>query len=211
MFSDFSSDGFVVAAGPYTVRLTANGKSLTQPLLIAADPRIAASATAASAADRRAHEAIARQLYDRVNEIVDAVTTVREVRTQVLERRDRAAGESNGPEIRTVGTALTGALTLAETTLVQPKWKTFQDVVNFSPKLLSQVGYTFRVHEGGEGPATSGVTSRAADLEVAWQTQRVILQKLLDEDLASYNALFRGAGIPAVIVPKKRLPPTVVP
>ena len=202
MFSDFPADGYLVPAGTYTVRLTASGRSLTQPIAIIDDPR-----GATPLADRRARDDLTRQLYDRVNEIVDAVNTARAVRTQVAERADRASGETNGESIRTAGSALTGALTLAETTLVQPKWKTFQDVVNYSPKLLSQVGYTFRVHENGDGPATSGVTTRAADLDAAWQKQRVALQKIFDEDLAKFNALFREANIPAVIIPRKKAPP----
>ena len=56
------------------------------------------------------------------------------------------------------------------------------------------------------------ILSRAADLDVAWQRQRVALARLFDEDLAKFNALFREANIPAVIVPKKRSPtPRVIP
>ena len=91
-----------------------------------------------------------------------------------------------------------GAPAVAETTLAPPRGTTLQDAVNFSPKLLSQVGYTLRVHEAGKGPATSGVGSRAGHVGTAWLQQRTALQDVLDEELATCNIVLRDASIQAM-------------
>ena len=205
MFSDFPSNGYVVPAGSYTVRLSASGVVSEQKLTVIADPRTTVVQT-----DQRESDALSRSLYDRVNEMVDAVVSVREVRTQVGERGERVAKEPNGPEILAAGKLLTGALTLAETTMVQPKWKTFQDVVNFSPKLLSQTGYAFRAADGAEGPVTGGLKLRVSDLEVEWRKAKTEIDRIFEQDLAKFNELFAKAKIPHVVVPRRGKPATAV-
>ncbi|MBI3791195.1 MAG: glycosyl hydrolase [Gemmatimonadetes bacterium] len=206
LFSDFPPDGYVVQPGTYTVRLTAMGQTVEQKLVVAPDPR----ATVA-VADQRETDAVTKALYDRVNEMVDAVVSIREVRTQVGERGGRVAREPNGAEIQSAGKLLTGQLTAAETTLVQPKWKTFQDVVNFSPKLLSQVGFAYNTAAGAEGPVTSGLKLRVSDLEVEWQAAKREIDRLLDTELPKFNELFNKAKIPHVVVPRRGKPAQVVP
>ena len=151
-------------------------------------------------------------LYDRISEITEAAITARDVRAQVTDRAARAKGEANGPAIDAQGKVVNTQLTAAETTLVQPKKKTFQDVVNFPPKLVDQYTFAFRNHDGSDGPVTEGVRLRVADLEIIWVQQRDALRRVLDDDLAKFNALFVQGGIPAVILPKKTpKPANVVP
>ena len=207
LMQDFPPDGYVVQPGTYTVRLTAFGQNLEQKITIAPDPRI----TIASA-DQREAEAVTKALYDRVNEMVDAVVSIREVRTQVGERGQRVARDPNGAEILAMGKTLTGSLTAAETTLVQPKWKTFQDVVNFSPKLLSQVGFAYATAASTEGPVTSGLKLRVTDLEVEWQSAKTEIDRIFEQELVKFNELFAKAKIPHVVIPRRGKPaPAVVP
>ena len=198
LFSEQPPDGYMVAAGSYSVRLSAAGKVLTQPLTVLDDPRVTLSV-----AERKAHDAVSVALYDRISEITDAVITARDVRTQVTDRAVRATGEANGAAIDAQGKVLTTQLTAAETTLVQPKKKTFQDVVNYAPKLVDQYTFAFRNHDGSDGPVTEGVRLRVADLEIVWVQQRDALRQTLDGELAKFNALFVQGGIPAVILPKQ--------
>jgi hypothetical protein len=98
---DGPTTGYVVAPGTYTVRLTAGGRVLTQPLEVRGDPRLATTAD-----QHRARELVNRALADRVNEITDAVIQMREVRDQVTrtaERARRTLGDSVGGAAATAG------------------------------------------------------------------------------------------------------------
>ena len=81
------------APGDYVVRLTANGKALTQPLKLRMDPRV--KTTAAELA--RQHE-LSKAMYDGVIETQGALQKLRDIRAQVKKIQEKAwaAGEAVG-------------------------------------------------------------------------------------------------------------------
>jgi hypothetical protein len=81
------------APGDYVVRLTANGKALTQPLKLRMDPRV--KTTAAELA--RQHE-LSKAMYDGVIETQAALQKLRDIRAQVkkIQEKAGAAGEAVG-------------------------------------------------------------------------------------------------------------------
>ena len=81
------------APGDYVVRLTANGKALTQPLKLRMDPRV--KTTAAELA--RQHE-LSKAMYDGVIETQGALQKLRDIRAQVkkIQEKAGAAGEAVG-------------------------------------------------------------------------------------------------------------------
>ncbi len=74
-----------VMPGQYTVKLTVNGKSYTQPLTIKMDPRVKTSA-----ADLAQQFALSKQIYDDVIASLRALDQARSVRTQLRALKDRA-------------------------------------------------------------------------------------------------------------------------
>jgi photosystem II stability/assembly factor-like uncharacterized protein len=81
------------APGDYVVRLTANGKAITQPLKLRMDPRV--KTTAAELA--RQHE-LSKAMYDGVIETQAALQKLRDIRAQVkkIQEKAGAAGEAVG-------------------------------------------------------------------------------------------------------------------
>lgn len=78
-----------VMPGNYTVRLTANGRTYTQPLVIEMDPRVH---TTTAAFEQQF--TLSKQIYDDLVRSSDALQQLRDLRTQLRQLRDRAA---NGP------------------------------------------------------------------------------------------------------------------
>ena len=77
----------VAAPGRYTVRLVAGGQTYEQPFEIRKNPRVAASE-----ADLQAQFELVVKIRDRVSQVSDALTKLREVRRQ-LDALDKAAAE----------------------------------------------------------------------------------------------------------------------
>ncbi len=75
-----------VMPGSYTVRLTANGQTLTQPMKVAMDPRVKTPP-----ADLEAQFRASKQLYDAVAESTAAIDQISALQKQI---RDRAASGS---------------------------------------------------------------------------------------------------------------------
>jgi hypothetical protein len=74
-----------VMPGTYTVRLTVNGRSQTQPLRVRMDPRVK---TPKSGLEQQF--ALSMEMYDGQLEVIKAVDEVREVRAQIKSLQERA-------------------------------------------------------------------------------------------------------------------------
>ncbi|HEY6332191.1 MAG TPA: glycoside hydrolase, partial [Blastocatellia bacterium] len=70
--------GVLVAPGEYTVKLTVDGQSFTQPLTVKMDPRLTASP-----ADIEQQFAQSKKCYDALFQLHDAMAEVRELRTKI--------------------------------------------------------------------------------------------------------------------------------
>jgi hypothetical protein len=79
----------LAAPGNYTVKLTANGKSSTQPLTIKVDPRVK---TPQDALDRQFE--LASKLATRLGEVSTALQQARELRKQIDARKKEAGGNA---------------------------------------------------------------------------------------------------------------------
>ncbi len=87
--SYFFSAGPWAIPGNYSVKLTANGKSTTQPLTIKMDPRSDATA------DALQHQfAVVAQLSQTLGQVSIALQQAKDLRNQVNERKKDAAGKS---------------------------------------------------------------------------------------------------------------------
>jgi hypothetical protein len=73
------------APGQYTVKLTVDGQSFTQPLTVKLDPRVKAPAPGLATADR-----LAKVLYDGAKEAQSALEGVRALRASARQARERA-------------------------------------------------------------------------------------------------------------------------
>src|SRR5258708_594167 len=87
--SYFFSAGRWVVPGNYSVKLTANGKSTTQPLIIKMDPR---SNDTADSLQRQF--AVATQLGQTLGQVSIALQQAKDLRNQINERKKDAAGKS---------------------------------------------------------------------------------------------------------------------
>jgi hypothetical protein len=102
--------GPLAVPGNYTVKLTANGKSSTQPLTIKLDPRVK---TPQDALERQF--SLASKLAARLGEVSVAVQQVDDLRKQLDARMKEANGNTELlAALRGVAAALTGLLIIAD-------------------------------------------------------------------------------------------------
>ncbi|QXD15831.1 glycosyl hydrolase [Rhodocaloribacter litoris] len=206
LFTFGSLDGYRVPPGTYTARLIAGADTLVQPLAVVPDPRL--EATPAQWAERAA---LLDTLRTTVDAIHRAVLRLRKVREQVKDRMTLTADHPEADTLRATGQRLVDALAAWEEHLVQPRQETFQDVINFPNKLNAHLLNLMSKIDGSPPPVTQGMRARLNDLLARWDEHRATMQRLLDEDVAAFNALFDALGIPAVIVPERAGAPASAP
>ena len=190
-----SLQGRRVMPGTYQVRLTASEHTQTQSFEVEGDPRLRLSPT-----DYMAVDEFLVAIREQLSEMHEGVNRIRDVKKQIEGFLERIEGRPEAEELDEAGDALMERLTELEEMLVQPKQKTFQDVVNFPSQLNAQFLYIRVAADAAGPPLTEGVKTRLADLSEQWSEQKALMESLLEQELADWNALVQEKGVPAVIL-----------
>jgi photosystem II stability/assembly factor-like uncharacterized protein len=203
LFTFGSLDGYRVQPGAYQLTLTSGEFSSTRSFEIVPDPR--SETTPASFKEQQATLA---SIWSSINEMHESVKQLREVRQQVKELVERTADHAESEAVSVAAKTLTEKITEWEKKIVQPKQKTFQDVINFPNKLNAQMIYLLGAIDEADPPVTIGAKKRFETLQSEWEGHKSAMNRILAEDVPAFNAVFKSKNIPAVIVAPKKMSET---
>jgi len=181
-----TTNGPAALPGTYQVRLTVDGKSQTQPLVVRKHPL-----RNTPDADVQQQFAIAIQIRDKISEANNAVIRIRSIKADVKDRLTR----SQDPSLKAAGDRLTERLSAVEQDIYQVKNQSGQDPLNFPIKtnnrLASLLGMTLR----GEGKPTANIYPIFEDLKKELKAETDRLEEVLSADLAAFNQAAQKAGV----------------
>ena len=80
--------------------------------------------------------------------------------------------------------------------------ETFQDVVNFLNRLNSHMIHLLGSIDASDPPLTQGQLNRYTDLSEEWYSYKKRLDNIMNNEVSSYNELYRLSGLPVIIIPK---------
>ena len=186
--------GYTVAPGQYQVKLTAGGGTFTQPLSVVPDPR-----SSSTAADFAEQQSLLASLTQRIDEISQAAARVRDARDQITAVIRRTSESKDAKSVADAGRVLTDKITAWEEQVVQPKRRTFQDVINFRNVLVDQYMFARDNIDGNGPPVTDALKSRVAELDAKWAPLAETLRSI-EQDIAAFNTTVRNAAIGAIVV-----------
>jgi hypothetical protein len=187
--------------GVYQVRLSMGNLSQTQSLRLLIDPRIAHEVTIE---DLQIQHDLMVQVREMLRQSHNIVRDVRSVRTQMTDIAQTAKVAGYGDEFIEMADEAGEKLTGVEEEVFQTKNESGQDPLNFPSMLDGEIanlyGYISSTYDRPNAIAAVRANELAEELEVHLQE----LQRILDTDVADFNAKLREAGVPGVIV---RTPP----
>jgi photosystem II stability/assembly factor-like uncharacterized protein/DNA-binding FrmR family transcriptional regulator len=189
-----STDGYTVAPGTYTARLTMGEDVSEQDFEVQPDPRVDASADGFNE-----KQALVSEAFEAADEIHTEANRMIAIRGQVDALMKATEESPSGEMIAEQGKALKQKLTGWIDTVIQPDQKTFQDVINFKNKLNAQFLHIYGIINGTNPPITEGAKQRLADLQKIWEERKKEGQDLIEKDVAAFNTIFDENDIPAVI------------
>ena len=184
-----------VSPGRYQVKLTVDGKSLTEGFAVKPDPRLSTTA-----ADYEKQLALALKIRDKVSETHNAIIQIRDVRKQVDDLLKRVKDQANFKTVNDAGTALNKKLQDIEETLYQTKNQSSQDPLNFPIRLNNKLAALGGVVSGGEFAPTDQSSAVYDEVSSQIDVQLQNLAQILKTDLPAFNQLVKEQNIPAVIV-----------
>src|SRR5207248_965699 len=180
------TDGPVALPGVYQARLRVAGRTYTQRFALKVDPR-----SKVTPAELREQFTFLKRLRDTVNAATSAVITIRNVQAQL---EDRLRGASDTTRLAPGARALAWRLAAIEGELYQVRNRSFQDPLNFPPKLVERISGLGFIAGGIDAAPTaqSDAVFRLFAPEI--ERQLLALKDVLTRDLRAVNAAFRGAG-----------------
>jgi photosystem II stability/assembly factor-like uncharacterized protein len=190
--------GPVVPPGRYQVRLTAGGQTLTQPLEVRKDPRLATTD-----ADFARQYDLRRKIRDKLTETHEAIGRIRDVREQARAAAERSKAAGGRAEVAAAAEALEKKLTAVEETLYQTKNQSSQDPLNFPIRLNNKLASLARAVESADAAPTEQSQAVYDDLASKIDAQLSALKQVLSTDLVSFNQLVREQDVPAVVIKTK--------
>ena len=182
-----------VPPGQYQVKLTVDGKPLTQNFEVKADPRLTTTP-----ADYAKQLELNLKIRDKLTETHNAIIQIRDVRKQVEDLLKRVGSQSK--PINEAGTALNKKLTAIEEALYQTKNQSSQDPLNFPIRLNNKLAALADVVGGAEAAPTAQSYAVYDALVAAIDAELAKLSTIMKTDVPAFNQLVRDQNIPAVVV-----------
>ena len=173
----FGAAGPKAPPGQYQVRLTANGKALTEKFEVRRDPRL----KRATDDDLAAQFALARQILEKENAANGAVVKIRALRDGVDDRVVKSSG------LAAQGSALKQKLTAIEEELYQTRTRSGQDLLNFPIKLTNRLAVLRQSVDGGDSKPTDASFVVLKELSAELDQRMAELKRVEDADVAAFN------------------------
>jgi photosystem II stability/assembly factor-like uncharacterized protein len=186
-----TTSGPAAPPGDYQVRLTVDGKSQTQPLVVKRHPL-----RTTSDADLQEQFNLAIQIRDKVSEANNAVILIRNIKQQVNERLDK----SKDPQLADVGGRLTANLSAVEEAIYQVKNRSNQDPLNFPIRINNRIASLLRAVNTGDGKPIASIQPIFQDLVGELKVQTDALHKVLATDVPAFNRETTRLELGAIVV-----------
>ncbi len=191
-------EGSTVGPGAYTLKLSTKEYSSETTVNILPNPKVKGSMD-----DYTDQQTALNTIEQTVLEIHSAVNAMRSAKSQLEQYGKLLEGNEETSALLKKGDTLIKRITTWEENLIQPKQKTFQDVINFTNKLNAQLlhlrGYVAAI----EPKVTAGAQERLQDLLKQWQNFKREHDAIVNEEMKAFNTLYKELDIPAIILSKE--------
>ena len=185
--------GPLALPGEYQVRLTAGGKTFTEPLILKLDPRVKNKPE-----DLRKEFDLSLKIRDEITLADQTVNEMNSVKAQIKTLRKRlGAGAQNKP-ILDAADAVEKKMEPINDQLWQGKMKASEEDLNYPDEINDQLKGIAEFMEGSDYAPTAADYAAYADL--SGKADKLIAQwkQIKSKDLAALNEQIRKANIPAI-------------
>ena len=187
------TNGPSAAPGAYKVRLTVDGKTQTQPLVVKRNPAF----DDVSDADLKAQFALAINLRDKVSAANQAIIDIRNVRLQIADRLTK----SQDGKLKEAADRVTVHSKAVEEDVYQVQNQSGQDPLNFPIKLNNRLASLLSVVASGDGRPIGNAMPIFNDLSAELKIQTDALTRVWKTDLVALNVELTRLGL-TVVSPK---------
>ncbi len=192
-FGDYR--GSTVGPGTYTIQIPLEDDTLSISVNVLEVP-----GQEYSDSEWNEQQKMMMDIESMIQEMHESVNTMRSAKSQLKGYQKLLKGNEEAKDLLDTAKALVGKIEKWENELIQPKQKTFQDVINFENKLNTQMMSLKSFIDVADPRVTGGAKERFEDLRKEWQTYAERKAQLIDAELKAFNEMYRALDLPAVIL-----------
>ena len=193
-----NTSGPRAAPATYQVKLTVDGKTMTQSFEVKKDPRL--ETTQAEFAKQLD---LLLKIRDKFSETSEAILQIRDTRKQIDDITNRLKDQPSGKAIADAAKPLKAKLTAVEEELYQTKNQSSQDPLNYPIRLNNKLAALTGVVGGSDSAPTDQTYAVYDELVGKINAQLKKLDETMRTDLPAFNKMVRDQDVPAVIVKSK--------
>jgi len=184
--------------GNYQVKLTVDGKTLTETFELRKDPRVPTT----QEEFQKQFDLLAK-IRDKFSETSEAIISLRDVRKQANDYAARVKDQPNAKPIVDAAKDLSAKLTAIEEELYQTKNQSNQDPLNYPIRLNNKLAALAGSIAGSDAQPTDQQVAVYEDLVSRINAQLGKLEQVMATDVPAFNKLVRERDVPAVFVKPK--------
>ena len=192
-FGDYR--GSRVGPGNYVLRMILENDSIETEVRILPNPSIEASSD-----DFAQQQEMLVAIEGTIQDIHESVNTMRSAKKQLEGYQKLLKKNEDAGALVDTAKSIGDKIVKWESDLIQPKQKTFQDVINFHNQLNAHLMYLKDAVDESDPEVTAGAIKRFEDLKEQWKVFADTKNQLIDGDVAGFNEMFESLNIPAVII-----------
>ena len=190
------SDGYMksysVMPGSYSVRFTYGDYTKTSEFKIHSDPRHELSSELI-----KNKESLLKNIHNDIDDIYSSLEKLQSAREQILDLQSRFSSEDNYLDIYELSKETIKVINGVESSLISPKQKTFQDVINFRNQLDAQFFDLLSKVDRNVPPVTNGELERFEDLHKKWMDIKSDYDKVISS-VDRINKLIIEKSVPFI-------------
>lgn len=187
--------GYTMPPGTYKARLKLGNSVLETDFLVLADPAIDAS-TSDYLVQQEALKTIAQTLI----EIHESVNNMRSAKSQLGHYDKLLKHHPEAEQLLELGDSLVRRINKWEEQLIQPKQKTFQDVINYKNMLNAQLINLMGYIDVADPKLTAGAKLRLSDLQAQWTTYKSEHDAIIKTEMTRYNTSYKSLNLPPIVI-----------
>jgi photosystem II stability/assembly factor-like uncharacterized protein len=191
--SDDNPKGPLALPGQYQVRLVAEGKTVTQPLIVKLDPRVKATPEAL-----RQEFDLSLKIRDEITLADTTVNELNSVKAQIAALHKRLGSDAKYKPILEAADALVKKTEPIDSQLWQGKMKASEEDLNFPDEINDQLKGVAEFMEQSDNAPTAADLAAYNDLSGKVTKLVADWKEIKAKDLAALNEQIRKADIPAI-------------
>jgi photosystem II stability/assembly factor-like uncharacterized protein len=188
-------DGSRVGPGTYQLRLSLGDETSQTEVTLLKNPHVEATET-----EYAEQQQMLTNISSMISDIHKAVNEMRSVREQVKGYKKLLKDNAKATALVTMGDSLVTRIDQWEENLIQPKQKTFQDVINYHNQLNAELMNLKDYVDVAEPKVTDGARERLSDLSGLWRRFETEWKAIVNTEMAKFNQTYRALELPALIM-----------